>query len=152
MFEWFQSLFPALNSGGNILLMIGVGIGTMLFVYGAFDAVRTWEPIPWGGVTSFNPLNVGNPDLGPERTVEIEAGFDGSFFDEHLRATFTYYDQETRDALIPVPLVPSLGFGGSQLRNVGTLANKGVDVLLDALPVNGKVHIRKRKDKEGGAK
>ena len=99
---------------------------------GAFDAVRTWEPIPWGGVTSFNPLNVGNPDLGPERTVEIEAGFDGSFFDERLRATFTYYNQETRDALIPVPLVPSLGFGGSQLRNVGTLSNKGVELDLNA--------------------
>ena len=98
---------------------------------GAFDAVRTWEPIPWGGVTSFNPLNVGNPDLGPERTVELELGFDGSFFDERLRASFTYYDQETQDALIPVPLVPSMGFGGSQLRNVGTLANSGVELDLN---------------------
>ena len=99
---------------------------------GAFDAVRTWSPIPWGGVTSFNPLNVGNPELGPERTVELETGFDGSFFGERLRATFTYYDQKTEDALIPVPLVPSLGFGGSQLRNVGTLSNKGIE-----LDVNG---------------
>ena len=101
---------------------------------GAFDAVRTWQPISWGGLTSFNPLNVGNPDLGPERTVELEAGFDGSFLDERLRVGFTYYNQETRDALIPVQLIPSQGFSGSQLRNVGVLSNKGIE-----LDVNGTV-------------
>jgi TonB-dependent SusC/RagA subfamily outer membrane receptor len=99
---------------------------------GAFDAVRTWRPISWGGVTSFNPLNVGNPDLGPERTVEFETGFDGSFLDERLRVGFTYYNQETQDALIPVQQTPSLGFGGSQLQNVGVLKNKGIE-----LDVNG---------------
>ncbi|MYK68821.1 MAG: TonB-dependent receptor, partial [Gammaproteobacteria bacterium] len=76
--------------------------------------MRTWQPIPWLGQTSFNPLNVGNKDLGPERTIELEAGIDGVFMDERLRIGFTYYDQETRDALIPVQLVPSLGFTGSQ--------------------------------------
>jgi len=98
---------------------------------GAFDAVRTWRPISWGGQVSFNPLNVGNADLGPERTIELEAGFDGSFLDERLRLGFTYYNQETRDALIPVQLIPSLGFSGSQLSNVGVLANKGVEVDLN---------------------
>ena len=44
MLEWFQSLFPSLNSAGNILLMIGVGLGMMLFVFGAFDAVRPANP------------------------------------------------------------------------------------------------------------
>ena len=44
MWEWFTSLFPALDSGGNILLMIGVGIGTMLFVFGAFDSLRPANP------------------------------------------------------------------------------------------------------------
>ena len=101
---------------------------------GAFDAVRTWQPIPWLGQTSFNPLNVGNKDLGPERTIELEAGIDGVFMDERLRIGFTYYDQETQDALIPVQLVPSLGFTGSQLRNVGVLSNRGIE-----LDVNGTV-------------
>ena len=95
---------------------------------GAFDAVRTWSPVPWLDQTSFNPLNVGNPDLGPERTVEFEGGLDASFLDERLRLGLTYYNQETRDALIPVQLTPSLGFTGSQLRNVGTLSNKGFEV------------------------
>ena len=95
---------------------------------GAFDAVRTWSPVPWLDQTSFSPLNVGNPELGPERTVELEAGVDGSFLDERVRLGFTYYNQETRDALIPVQLTPSLGFTGSQLRNVGVLSNKGFEI------------------------
>lgn len=98
---------------------------------GAFDAVRTWQPVPWLDQTAFDPLNVGNPDLGPERTVEWETGFDGSFLDERVRLGFTYYNQETRDALIPVQLVPSSGFtgaGGSQLRNVGVISNKGMEI------------------------
>ena len=44
MQEWFLSLFPAVNSSGNILLMIGVGFGMMLFVYGAFDALTPANP------------------------------------------------------------------------------------------------------------
>ena len=104
---------------------------------GAFDAVRTWQPVPWLGQTAFDPLVVGNADLGPERTVEWETGFDGSFVDERLRLGFTYYNQETRDALVPVQLVPSTGFtstggfggsAGSQLRNVGILSNKGIEI------------------------
>src|SRR5690606_3547047 len=48
---------------------------------GAFDAVRTWNPKPWRGTTGFLPENVGNPDLGPERTIEYEAGFDAGLLD-----------------------------------------------------------------------
>ena len=105
---------------------------------GAFDAVRTWQPLPWLDKTAFDPRNVGNPELGPERTIELETGFDGSFFDERMRATFTYYNQETQDALIPVQVIPSTGFlpsgdfasatGGAQLRNVGTLSNTGIEL------------------------
>ncbi len=105
---------------------------------GAFDAVRTWRAIPWLDRTSFNPLNVGNPDLGPERTIELEAGADGVFLDERLRVGFTYYNQETRDALIPVQLVPSEGFTGSQLRNVGVLSNKGLELDVNATLVRGR--------------
>ncbi len=105
---------------------------------GAFDAVRTWQPVPWLGSTAFMPLNIGNADLGPERTVEIEAGFDASFFDERLSLDFTYYDQETRDALIQVQQVPSSGFLGGQLQNVGVISNRGVEVALNGTVVRNR--------------
>lgn len=74
MFEWFQSLFPALNSGGNVLLMIGVGIGTMLFVYGAFDSLRPANPAARrysrggisGRMSTFDAGLLHNPEIDPK--------------------------------------------------------------------------------------
>lgn len=74
MFDWFQSLFPALNSSGNILLMIGVGLGTMLFVFGAFDAVRPANPAArryqrtgvGQRMSSFDAGLLHNPEVDPK--------------------------------------------------------------------------------------
>lgn len=98
---------------------------------GAFDAVRTWEPVAaLNGLPGFTPSQVGNPDLGPERTREFEAGFDAGALDGRLGVNLTYYDQRTMDALVPVQLPPSLGFSNRQLRNVGTLLNSGLELAL----------------------
>src|SRR5690606_37128115 len=44
----------------------------------------------------------------------------------------TYYDQVTTDALFQVQQIPRLGFVGSQLENVGEIANRGLEVTLNA--------------------
>lgn len=98
---------------------------------GAFDAVRTWDPVALGNRPGFEPDNLGNPDLGPERTAEIEAGFDAALFDDRLAAEFTYYWQETDDALLPVSVAPSLGDWSAQLENVGKLKNTGIELTLN---------------------
>lgn len=99
---------------------------------GTFDANRTWSPVSGDdGEAGFTPNQVGNPNLGPERTREIEGGFTASFFDAYVSIDATYYYQNTYEALIPVPSVPSEGFLSSQLTNVGHLRNRGVEVDLD---------------------
>ncbi|HVX41427.1 MAG TPA: TonB-dependent receptor [Gemmatimonadaceae bacterium] len=98
---------------------------------GAFDAVRTWSPVAAeDGQPAFTPSQIGNPDLGPERTREVELGFDASAFDGRLGLVYTYYNQHTYDALVPVQQPPSEGFAGSQLENVGELLNHGNEVQL----------------------
>ncbi len=99
---------------------------------GAFDAVRTWTPVPWVDGTAFSPRNMGNPDLGPERTDELELGFEWSGFNDRFTVDFTHYNQQTRDALLPVTQTPSDGFGGTQLENVGVISNRGLELSLDA--------------------
>jgi TonB-dependent starch-binding outer membrane protein SusC len=95
---------------------------------GAFDAVRTWNPASWvDGSTALLPGEVGNPELGPEKTAETEVGFDAAFFRQRLTTEFTYYTQHTRDALFRVAQIPSLGFQTSQLRNLGEFSNKGIE-------------------------
>ena len=95
---------------------------------GAFDAIRTWTPAGLGTAAAYLPQNLGNPDLGPERTVESEVGFDWSVLGGRVTSDFTYYSGKTKDALFPVRSVPSTGFQSSQLRNVGEIQNKGIEL------------------------
>lgn len=104
---------------------------------GAFDAVRTWQAGSFGGESAFLPGNVGNPDLGPERTSEVEVGFDAAWWDDRITAEVTYYDQVTTDGLVNVSEIPSNGFGGSARQNLGELVNRGWEV-----SVNGTVLAR----------
>ncbi len=99
---------------------------------GAFDAVRTWNPVGYLDDPAFRPGNLGNPDLGPEVTSELEVGFDTSILDDRLDLSFTYYDQTTSDALMRVSAIPSNGFTSSQLQNVGKIANSGIELQVDA--------------------
>ncbi|NIP60317.1 MAG: TonB-dependent receptor [Gemmatimonadetes bacterium] len=105
---------------------------------GAFDAVRTWSPTRYGSTPGFIPDNRGNPDLGPERTKEIEVGFDASTLDDRVTAEFTFYNQTTDDALFPVRTVPTEGGWENQLENVGKIRNRGIE-----LAVNGEI-VRQR--------
>jgi TonB-dependent starch-binding outer membrane protein SusC len=99
---------------------------------GAFDAVRTYDPVGWGGQPAFFPRNVGNPNLGPERTTELEAGFDASFLDSRLTTELTAYKRDIRDALFNVRQVPTLGFLNSQLSNVGAMKSDGLELAATA--------------------
>jgi TonB-dependent starch-binding outer membrane protein SusC len=104
---------------------------------GTFDAVRTWDPIGFIGRPAFQPDNRGNPDLGPEVTSEFEMGFEGSWLQDRLSATFTYFNQKTTDALMNVSAIPSLGFSSAQQENVGEIENKGIELQLDGAVVQG---------------
>lgn len=99
---------------------------------GAFDAVRTWSPNGLDGVPAFVPQNVGNDNIGPEVTTEMEGGFDASWLNNRLSTSFTYYQQITQDALFNVPQLPSGGFSNSQLTNIGKLKNTGMELQLNA--------------------
>jgi TonB-dependent starch-binding outer membrane protein SusC len=102
---------------------------------GAFDAVRTWQSRSLQGNPAFVPRNVGNPDLGPEVTSEIEGGFDAAWLGDRLTAGVSYYHQITKDALFNVQQVPSVGFGGTQRLNVGEMLNSGFEMAFQSSPI-----------------
>jgi TonB-dependent SusC/RagA subfamily outer membrane receptor len=110
---------------------------------GAFDAVRTWGAVGYAGQAAFFPRNRGNPKLGPERTGEIELGFDAAFLHERVQTEFTWYYQKTKDALFFVRQAPSFGWADiddstSQLENVGTMRNAGIELSLNGILVERK--------------
>jgi TonB-dependent starch-binding outer membrane protein SusC len=104
---------------------------------GTFDAVRTWNALGYGGLPYFSPRNLGNPELGPERTAEVEVGFDWALFDSRLSADFTWYRQTTTDALFNVRTAPSQGVPLTQQENVGKIQNQGIELNLGSTLVDG---------------
>jgi TonB-dependent SusC/RagA subfamily outer membrane receptor len=96
---------------------------------GFFDAEKTWESVSGDDAQpGVEPSNLGNPELGPERTQEFEFGLEGSILNGRIQYEYTYYKQTTIDALVPVQQVPSSGFTGTQLENVGEVQNWGHEI------------------------
>ena len=91
-----------------------------------FAALRSYEPqVGEGGTPTLTPENLGNPDLEPEVSQELEVGFDASLFDDRIGMEFSYYNKKTKSAIVQVPATPSSGFPGFQFTNVGEVANSG---------------------------
>jgi TonB-dependent starch-binding outer membrane protein SusC len=105
---------------------------------GAFDAFKTWTPQGFigGGGSALIPRNRGNPQLAPERSRELELGFDAAVLDERLTADFSWYHRVTDDALLSVSYPASMGFLSPQLENVGTFENKGIELSATARLLN----------------
>ena len=120
--------------GGPInSLKLRAAIGESGKAPGLFAAARTWESVAGdNGQPAVTPDNLGNPNLGPERTIEMEFGFDGTALDGRVSFEATYFNQATRDALVNVRQLPSGGFVGTQLENVGEVSNKGFEFMADA--------------------
>ena len=100
---------------------------------GAFAAAQTWNPVGWGGQPAVRPSNLGNAELGPERTSETEVGFDHSVFDGRISTDFTWYKAVTTDALFSVRNVPSNGFLSSSLKNAGEMEKSGIELSINTI-------------------
>ena len=70
-----------------------------------------------------------NPDLKWETQNQLNAGIDAGFLNNRLLISVDGYLSQTRDLLLDVPLPRSSGFS-SQLQNVGSVANRGVELSL----------------------
>lgn len=98
----------------------------------AFAAVQTWDPVGWGTAPAVRPLNLGDPNLGPERTTETEIGLDNTLFDGRFSVDFTWFKAVTDDALFFVRNMPSNGFLSSSLGNAGKIQKSGIEAAISA--------------------
>jgi TonB-dependent SusC/RagA subfamily outer membrane receptor len=99
----------------------------------AFDALRTYVTrIAPDGNATLRPDSPGNAKLGPERGVELEAGFEASMFNDRLSIDLTYYDKRTKDAIVARNVAPSSGFTDEQFVNIGEVSNRGIELGINA--------------------
>jgi TonB-dependent starch-binding outer membrane protein SusC len=109
-------------------LKLRVAYGTSGTAPQQFAADRTYQGISaQNGQPAVTPNNIGNPNLGPEKSTELEAGFDAGFFGDRVALELTYYNQKTTNALLNRNAPPSLGFLNAQATNIGAIRNRGLE-------------------------
>jgi TonB-linked SusC/RagA family outer membrane protein len=75
-----------------------------------------------------------DPDLKPEKTTEIEAGFDLRMLNDRIGINFTVYNKESTHQIAQIAVPEETGFQ-AQLTNFGAVTNKGVEIGADFTPV-----------------
>lgn len=129
--SWVISEEPFWNVGFLDQLRLRAAYGQSGQQPETFAALRTYAPITTGaGGAAVTPEFIGNPDLAPERGEEIEVGFETSIMDERVSLEFSFFNQNTRDAILLRQQPPSLGFPGAQFVNVGGIRNRGFEAQL----------------------
>ena len=75
------------------------------------------------------------PDLKPEIVKNTEIGLEARFTPALLGVTLTYYKSNSTNQLLRVSLPVATGFS-SQYINAGNIQNSGIEVVINATPVN----------------
>lgn len=99
-------------------------------------------PPPGGSGASISTLQIntlGNTEIHPERSRELEGGADLAVLDNRMSLTLTYYNKMRYDAIMSVPVPPSaLPISGptSFMTNVGQIRNTGVEAELTSVLID----------------
>ncbi|MFY0252769.1 SusC/RagA family TonB-linked outer membrane protein [Chitinophaga sp. 30R24] len=102
------------------------------------DGVRGTLILPLSGVNAFSLDNVlGNPDLKPERIKEFEVGAETKWFNNRLGVEASYYHKVSTNLIYNTTVSAGSGFN-TAIINAGKFTNKGVEVTVNATPVQSK--------------
>jgi TonB-linked SusC/RagA family outer membrane protein len=125
-----EPFFPAWSWLNSVRLRAAVGASGVQ--PGTTDALRFFAPSIARIDNADNPVIIysalGNPNLKPERSREIEVGGEAQLFNRRVNLDFTYYNKRTTDALIARILPPSAGISVSRFENLGAVVNRGVEI------------------------
>lgn len=132
--SWVVSEEPFFPASFLDNLRLRVAYGASGQQPGTTDAIRffsaTTSTINGTDTPSLIIGALGNPTLKPERSTELEVGFDAGFLGERANLEVTYYNKKTKDALIERRLAPSIGASTSRFENIGSVQNRGLEAVL----------------------
>ncbi|RMG24740.1 MAG: SusC/RagA family TonB-linked outer membrane protein, partial [Bacteroidetes bacterium] len=139
--------FPAVSAGwrvseedflaengliSNLKLRGSYGITGSNSGIGEYDHIGLLAPIGTGldgNPTGFNPVNISNSELRWEKLLEYDLGVDIAFLDGRFGASFDYYNRQSVDLLLNLPIPSVTGFE-TALVNKGKVENKGFEIEL----------------------
>lgn len=89
----------------------------------------------FSGVPSYTrPDELANAFLEPEITTSWETGLNVQLFNSRLGFDFTYYNNNSRNQILSVPVSSAFGYE-SKILNAGLINNKGIEITLNASPI-----------------
>ncbi|MCJ7629988.1 MAG: SusC/RagA family TonB-linked outer membrane protein, partial [Longimicrobiales bacterium] len=103
---------------------------------GDFQFLGLYGTSNYGDTPGTAPSNLPNPGLKWETTTEWNVGIDASLFSDRLGLVFDLYKKQTDDLLLNRPVTSTSGFT-SVLANVGSMENRGYEIILRTLNVQG---------------
>ena len=109
----------------------GVGKDTEPYrLLAVYEAQNPAQGVPTYAESSI----IQNASLKPEQSRSIEAGFDVRFLQDRVGLDFTYYNTQSENQILFVPLSRTTGYT-SRVINAGLIENKGIEVMLNLIPV-----------------
>lgn len=128
----------------DLKFRVGYGVSGNSLGFDAFYSRQVYGSTGWFTSADGDNYRVlgatrnANPDLKWEKTAMLNVGLDFGFFNNRLSGTVEYYDKRTSD-LIYSYRVSTLLYPYSEMwANVGDISNKGVEITINAVPVQTK--------------
>lgn len=76
-----------------------------------------------------------DPNIKWETTTTQNIGVDFALLDNRITGSVDVYNKKTKDLLSTVPVAPGSNFVNQLLTNVGNIENKGVEIVINTVPV-----------------
>lgn len=103
-------------------------------LYKVYEAQQAFD-----GKSSYSlPKDLTNSNLKPEVTSSWEAGLNLQFFNNRLGFDFTYYNNNSKNQILAVPVSSSFGYETKYL-NAGKINNKGIELIVNATPIKNDI-------------
>ena len=90
----------------------------------------------YNSLSGLTPTQNPNADLGWESTRQIDFGLDYGLFKNRISGEIDYYIKKTKDLLLSVPVPATSGYS-TQMKNIGSVQNKGVELVINTNNVTG---------------
>ncbi len=130
---WKNAAFS--NAVNSFKLRASYGEAGNLTGIGTYERFYQFTPVPFQGRSTITPGTLlANPSVRPERMTETEGGVDVAFLNNRISLGATVYYQKINDLVVRRNLAPTTG-GSAITNNVGTMENRGVELVLEATPL-----------------
>ncbi|WP_428664882.1 SusC/RagA family TonB-linked outer membrane protein [Runella sp.] len=97
----------------------------------AYSSIPSASSVPLQNVSS---ASITNAELKPFTSTTIELGFTTSLFGRRLNIDAALYDKKSTNDIVSVPISGASGYT-SAILNSGELSNKGIELLIEGMPV-----------------